>query len=43
MRECFVKTLVHEFLISYNHDEWYLIFSRGEIVLALAKALPIKI
>ena len=39
----FGKTLVHEFPISYSHTEWYLLFSRGEIVLALAEALPIKI
>ena len=31
------KTLVHEFPISYSHTEWYLLFSRGEIVLALAE------
>ena len=28
----FGKTLVHEFPMSYSHTEWYLPFSRGEIV-----------
>ena len=28
----FGKTLAHEFPISYSHTEWYLHFSRGEIV-----------
>ena len=39
----FGKTLVHEFPISCSHNEWYLLFLRGEIVLALAEASPIKI
>ena len=30
----FMKTLLHEFPISYSHTECYLLFSRGEIVLA---------
>ena len=34
----FGKTLVHEFPISYSHTEWYLLFSRGEIVLALGRS-----
>ena len=33
----FGKTLVHEFQISYTHTEWFLLFSRGEIVLAWPK------
>ena len=41
--QVFWKTLVHEFPISYSHTEWYLHLSRGEIVLALAEASPIKI
>ena len=32
MRECLGKTLVHEFPMSYSYTEWYLPFSRGEIV-----------
>ena len=39
----FRKTRVNELSISYSHTECYLIFSRGEIVLALAEASPIKI
>ena len=39
----FGKTLEHEFPISYSHTEWYFIFSRGEIVLALAEGSPVKI
>ena len=39
----FGKPLLHEFFISYSHTEWYLLFSRGDIVLALAEASPIKI
>ena len=39
----FGKALVHEYLISCGHTEWYLLFSRSEIVLTLAEALPIKI
>ena len=39
----FGKIHVHEFTISYIHTEWYLLFSRSEIVLALAEASPIKI
>ena len=35
----FGETPVHEFPISYSNTEWYFIFSRGEIVLALAEAL----
>ena len=31
----FGKTLVHEFPMSYSHTEWYLPFSRGEIVYRL--------
>ena len=31
------------FLISYSHTEWYLLFWRAEIVLALAEASLIKI
>ena len=31
MRECLGK-LLHEFPMSYSHTEWYLPFSRGEIV-----------
>ena len=38
----FGKTLVHEFPITNSHTEWYLLFSRGEIVLALAEASPIR-
>ena len=34
---------MHEFPISYSHTEWYLPFSLGEIIIALAKASPIKI
>ena len=41
--QVFGKTLVHEFRISYCHTEWFLLFSRGEIVFALAEASPIKI
>ena len=38
------ETLVHEFPISYSSTEWEVPFlSQGEIVLALAEALPIKI
>ena len=36
------KTLVHEFHISYGHTEWYLHFSRVEIVFTSAEASPIK-
>ena len=36
------KTLVHEF-ISWSHTEWYLFFSRGEIVLTLVEASSLKI
>ena len=43
MQECFEKRLLHEFPISYRYTEWYLLLSRGEIVLALAEASPIKI
>ena len=39
----FGKTLLHEFLISYGHTEWYLLFSRGEVVFAVAETSPIKI
>ena len=39
----FWKTLLHEFPIYNNHSELYLLFSQGEIVLALAEASPIKI
>ena len=28
----FGKTLVHEFPISYSHAEWYLIFSRNDMI-----------
>ena len=38
----FGKTLVHEFLISYSHTEWCLLFSRFEILLSLAEASPIE-
>ena len=38
----FGQTLVREFHISNSHAKLYLIFSRGEIVLALAEASPIK-
>ena len=41
--DCSGKTLVHEFRIFYGHTEWHLRFTGGEIVLALAEALPIKI
>ena len=37
------KTLLQEFPISYSNTELYLLFSLGEIVLALAEASPIKI
>ena len=40
MRECLGNL---EFPISYSHTEWYLLFSWGEIVPALAEASPIKI
>ena len=30
MRECFWKTLVHEFPISYSHTKWYLHFWEGK-------------
>ena len=33
----FGKTLAHKFPLSYSHTEWYLLFSKGEIVLALAE------
>ena len=34
MREyVFGKTLVNELTMSYGHTEWYLPFSRGEIVM----------
>ena len=38
----FRKSLVFEFRIFYSHTEWYLFFSRGEIVLPLTEASPIK-
>ena len=28
----FGKTLVHEFPISYSHTEWYLLFSRNDMI-----------
>ena len=37
----FGKTLLYEFYNSYSHSGKF-IFSLGEIVLALAKTLPIK-
>ena len=39
--QVFGRTLLHEF-ISYNHSEWYVLFSGGEMVLVLAKVLRIK-
>ena len=48
----FGKTLVHEFLISYGHTEWYLRFTRGEnnspcfgtkLCLSKSQASPIKV
>ena len=40
-RECLHgRTHVHEFRISYNHTEWYLLFP-GEIVLAEDKDSPV--
>ena len=41
--QVFGKTLLHEFPITYSHAEWYVLFSRGEIVLALAENSHIKI
>ena len=38
----FGKILVHEYHISYGHTEWNLFISRGEIVLYLVEASPIK-
>ena len=32
--QVFGKTLVHEFLISYSHTEWYLLFSDSETISA---------
>ena len=31
MREC-LETLMHGFPISYGHTEWYLIFSRNDMI-----------
>ena len=42
-RSCCSHARVYEFPMSYSRTEWYLLFSRGEIVLALAEASPIKI
>ena len=33
---------MHEFHISISHTEWYLLCSRGEIVLALTEASSVK-
>ena len=38
----FGKTLVHEFPMSYSHTEWYLLFSRGEIVCELGPKLRLS-
>ena len=38
----FGKTLLHKFHISYSHTEWYLLFSRGEIVLVQAETSSVK-
>ena len=40
MREC-GKTLVHEFPISYSHTEWYLLFSRNDMI-GMVEESPVK-
>ena len=35
------KTLVHEFPISYCHTEWYLIFSRNDMI-ELVEESPVR-
>ena len=37
----FGKTLVHEFPLSYLHTEWYLLFSRNEMI-EMIKESPVK-
>ena len=33
---------MHEFLISYGHAAWYLLFLQGETVLAVAEASSVN-
>ena len=37
----FGKTLAHEFHISYSHNEWYLLFSRNDMI-EMVKESPVK-
>ena len=42
MRECLGKQSCMSSQIFYSHTEWYLLFSRGKIVLAMAEASLIR-
>ena len=40
--QVFGKTLVHEVPISLSRTEWYLLFSRGDMIHALVEVSPVK-